>query len=286
MFTESAFIDWATAGAERGDLRVGPGDDAAVLADGTLVTVDAIVEGMHFQPGTPSDQIAAKALGCAVSDICAMGGRAEVVFVVAQMPPGTDGEALAGALRKTATALDVVLGGGDTVAAPPGALSLSVTVLGHVVDGEPWLRSGAQPGDRLVVSGPLGGSRAARHLSVRPRCDLVSRLRATRAIVHAAMDLSDGLGRDLPRLCEASSVGARIDVACLPIHADVEAQRDATAAALGDGEDFELLLALPADVARPGGLIDIGEVVATPDVVLVRNGHDEPWPSTGFEHGF
>jgi thiamine-monophosphate kinase len=163
---------------------------------------------------------------------------------------------------------------------------LSVTVLGHVADGEPWLRSGARPGDRLVVSGPLGGSGTARHLSVRPRSDLVSQLRATRAIVHAAMDLSDGLGRDLPRLCEASSVGARIDVACLPIHADVEAHRDATAAALGDGEDFELLLALPADVARPDGLIDIGEVVATPDMVLVRNGHDEPWPSTGFEHGF
>jgi thiamine-monophosphate kinase len=284
-FTEEQFIAWATGGGSR--LPVGPGDDAAVLEDGTLVCVDAIVEGVHFAPGTPPDAVARKALGCCLSDVCAMGGVGETVLVCAQLPPGSDGRHLAKALARWARAFDVELAGGDTVAAPPGALALSVTALGRCPEGaEPWLRSGARPGDRLVVSGPLGGSGAGRHLAVRPRADVVAACRAAGTVVHAAIDLSDGLGRDLPRLCAASGVGAVVRTEALPIHADVAPARDAVQAALADGEDFELLLALPPGASPPDGLVEIGRVREGSGCRLLSGGHELAWPDAGYEHVF
>lgn len=283
-FRESEFIAWATEGQGLA-LPVGPGDDAAQLADGSLIALDTVVEGVHFRSDADLADVADKAIGACVSDLCAMGGEADAVLVSAQLPPGCDGKALALGLRAAAARHGVALIGGDTVATRPGALALAVTARGPC-HGKVWTRSGGRPGDRLVVSGPLGGSRSGRHLHPVPRRDLVARLRADGTDVHACMDLSDGLGRDLPRLCAASGVGAVVEAEAVPVHDDVPADTERLAAALGDGEDFELLLALPAGSTVPDGCVIVGELRADPGLVLRRGGRDHPWPELGFEHVF
>jgi thiamine-monophosphate kinase len=283
--TEQEVIAAATEGM-LGQLPVGPGDDAAILADGTVVAVDAVVEGVHFVPGTPHARVARKALGRPLSDLCAMGARAEAVFVAALIPPGHDALGLAAALNARARAWGLTLAGGDTKRAAAGGLALAVTAVGRCHGGPPWTRAGGRPGDRLVVSGPLGGAGSGRHLDVQPRTDVVEALRGDRVPVHAAIDLSDGLGRNLPLLCAASGTGARVDAARLPVHADVADGRDRVAAVLGDGEDYELLLALPPEAGLPPGLLAIGELTAGPVIELVADGRTRPWPGGGYEHEF
>jgi thiamine-monophosphate kinase len=299
-FSEQQFIDWITAGP-RAELPTGPGDDAAVLHDGTVIALDTVVEGVHFEPGTGLDRVARKALGACLSDVCAMGAVAESVLVSAQLPPGCDGESLAAALVSWAARFAVTIAGGDTVATRPGALALAVTATGRCPAGRaPWLRSGAQVGDRLVVTGPLGGSRSGRHLDARPRADVVSWIHRHGVEVHGAIDLSDGLGRDLPRMTQASSVGARVRAGDVPRHDDIagapaggssdlgpDIDSDGSlSAALGDGEDFELLLALPTDAPLPPGVHDIGTVVAGDEVLLELADAAVPWPGGGHAHAF
>ena len=156
-------------------------------------------------------------------------------------------------------------------------------------------RGGARVGDVLSVTGPLGGSRAGRHLAFVPR---IAEARALVAwgVPHAMMDLSDGLSRDLPRLCRASGVGAEIVADRLPIHPDARGDRSAAAslaAALDDGEDFELLVAhapLTAE-ARAGlsaagvSLVEIGRVLAAEDGVRLRTARGVgPLVARGFDH--
>lgn len=284
MSREQAFIDRLTpAGPVAWPL--GPGDDGAQLPDGTLVALDTVVEGSHFEPGTDPARVARKAVGSCVSDLCALGARASAVFVAAQLPPGAPLEALADGLVAACQRYGVLLGGGDTVATRPGALALSVTALGRLPAGlAPWRRDGARPGDGLWVSGPLGGSRAGRHLDVRPRDDVVAELRGRSEPVHAAMDLSDGLAVDLPRLLSASGVGAVVDGAAVPVHPDAGEAADPLSAALCDGEDFELLLALPPGGRPPAGAVCVGRV--TDGALELRDaaGRSRPWPGEGFQH--
>jgi len=264
---------------------LGLGDDGAQLPDGTLVALDTIVEGTHFESGCDPAAVAAKALGACLSDLCALGARGHAVFVSAQLPPGAPLEALADGLVAACARYGVLLGGGDTVATRPGALALAVTALGHLPAGlAAWRRDGARPGDGLWVTGPLGGSRAGRHLDVRPRDDVVSELRGRAEPVHAAMDLSDGLAVDLPRLLAASGVGATIDAAAVPRHADTADAADPLLAALCDGEDFELLLALPAGGRPPRGAVRIGQVGDGPLRLRDADGQRHPWPRGGFQH--
>lgn len=283
-FSEEQFIAWATSRGG-GSLSVGPGDDAAILADGSVIALDTIVEGVHFDSGTDPELVARKALGACLSDLCAMGADGEAVFVSAQLTRGIDGAALARALADWSAHFGVELAGGDTVATPPGSLALSVTAVGRC-SGPPWLRSGGQAGDQLVVTGPLGGSRSGRHLSVQPRQDVVSLARTEGLAVHACLDLSDGLGVDLPRLCAASGTGAVVRAEQLPVHADVEPGRDGPDAALGDGEDFELLLALPAGSSFPASWRSIGTLLPQGPIHLERHGVRTPWPETGHVHRF
>jgi len=269
-------------------LPLGPGDDAAQLPGGWLVALDTVVESVHFRADAPRAQVAYKALAACASDFAAMGARPRWALLSAQIPAGEDSAELARGLRDAAARLGLTLAGGDTVAAPRGALALAVTLLGPAPAGELWTRGAGRPGDRLFVSGPLGGSGEGRHLQPRPRFDVVDLLRAEGCAVHAAMDLSDGLGADLPRLCTASGCGARVAAHALPIHADVHAGRDAVGAALGDGEDFELLLALPPHVEPPAaaGLHAIGTLEPGHELILERDGQARAWPALGFEHGF
>ena len=284
-FTESEFIAAITAGMA-GAVPVGPGDDAAVLADGTVLTADAITEGVHFTSGTAPELLARKALGRPLSDLCAAGAEPQQVLVVALLPAGCDGPALAAAFNAQARSFGVAIIGGDTKRTSAGALAFAVTAVGRCASGAAWRRRGARAGDALFVSGPLGGADAGRHLRITPRVDVVRALRAAGTEVHAATDLSDGLARNLRLLCAASGVGASVDAASLPVHADVAPGRDAVAAALGDGEDYELLLALPPGAAPPAGLLRIGSVTADRALRLRRDGHDLPLPSTGYEHVF
>jgi thiamine-monophosphate kinase len=156
-------------------------------------------------------------------------------------------------------------------------------------------RAGARPGDVLSVTGPLGGSLGGRHLRPRPRVAEAQAL-ARLGIPHAMMDLSDGLSRDLPRLCAASGVGVEIDAERIPVHADARDAADGRSGlehALDDGEDFELLLAhapLDADTAR--ALVDagveltvIGRVVPDREGLrLVRPGGSMPLVPRGYDH--
>ncbi len=240
------------------DLRIGPGDDCAAIGAPdapfwTLLKTDAVVEGVHFTPETEAHRIGWKALARAVSDIAAMGGEPEHALISLMAAPSLEVarlEALYGGLAACARRFGISLTGGETVRSPevagePGPLVVSVTLTGRVEAARCVCRSGGQPGDWLLVTGRLGGSFASgKHL------DFIPRLREARwlvahALPNAMMDLSDGLASDLPRLAAASGCGYELEEAALPCAEGVGPE-----AALRDGEDFELLFALPPDEAQ------------------------------------
>ena len=240
---------------------LGPGDDAAVLATpggAMVVATDALIDGVHFRLEACGGRAAArKALAVNLSDLAAMGAEPAGLLVAAVLPRPVDralfDELMAG-FREAAARYACPLLGGDTNAAD-SPLTLAVTVLGRVGPGGVVRRSGGRVGDTLSVTGPLGGSGRGRHLTFEPRLAAGAVL-ARDGIAHAMMDLSDGLSRDLPRLCEASGVGATLDAARIPRHADTEGVLER---ALHDGEDFELLVAHgPLDDAARAALAQAG----------------------------
>lgn len=275
-------------------VRVGSGDDAAVTVPGgaTATSVDALVEGVHFRRRSSSlEQIGGKALAVALSDLAAMGAEAGEAYVVLGIPSNLDEDGcleLLDGMETVATETGTALAGGDVTRAP--VLTLAVTVVGHAEQPEDFVtRSGACPGDVLVVTGELGGAAAglllledeaesdaapiARQLEPRPR------LEAGRALAEAGaramIDLSDGLGGDARHLAEASGVALQIDAGALPLADGLDevaaaAGRDPLELAVSGGEDYELLAALPADklsaatsaAAEHGGITQIGAVAA------------------------
>ncbi len=248
-------------------LLQGPGDDCAVVRRDeqwdTLLKTDAVVEGVHFVAGTEPSLIGRKALARAVSDIAAMGGIPEHALVTLFTSPQRDVQLLEGlysGMAQLASRLDISLAGGETSSLPNDGLMLSIALFGRVEHGRALLRSGGKPRDVLCVSGPLGGSFASgRHLTFEPRVSLARELLLSSSPPHAAMDLSDGLSADLPRLAAASQCGFSIDVNLLPLQPDCSIQQ-----ALTDGEDYELLLALAPESApqmcEQYGLVPIGRL--------------------------
>ena len=231
------------------DVAVGAGDDCAVLRfPGNprllqLFKTDVVVEGVHFLTGTPAPAVGWKALCRTVSDVAAMGGWPTSAVITLIVPPNRPMRWVTGlyrGLRRAADAHRVSIVGGETSRMPGnGPAVVNVSLLGTVEKHRCVLRSGGRAGDVLLVTGKLGGSLAGWHLRFTPRLDqarwLTENFRPT-----AMMDLSDGLAADLPRLASASGTGFHLDEASLP------RRRGATLAqALGDGEDFELLFALP-----------------------------------------
>ena len=292
-------------------LEVPPGDDAAVLRPPaerrTVVTVDMLMEGTDFVLGHDCSPRAVghKALAVNLSDLAAMAARPEAVVVSVALPRhGGDalGRGLLDGILPLATAHGCVLAGGDTNAWD-GPLVISITAIGSVPPGRAWRRDGACVGDLLVVSGSCGGSLLGRHLAVTPRCREALAI-ADRFEVHAAIDISDGLSLDLARVMEASGTAAMIDLAAVPIHADAVQMaaepgdgRSPLDHALGDGEDFELLLALPAaeahrlvaeGVALTGTAFTvIGQVVAGRGLAgRAADGTTAPLDPRGYEHAF
>jgi thiamine-monophosphate kinase len=263
-------------------LVLGAGDDAAVLqlTEGMqlVATADMLMDGVDFRVGEHDPAANGhKALAVNLSDLAAMAAR-PVAALVSLCLPRTGGEALAkqlyAGLLATAARYDVAIAGGDTNSWD-GPLVISVTALGEVRPGREWRRGGARPGDRILVTGSFGGSILGRHLAVTPRV-AESLWLADNAAIHAAIDVSDGLSLDLSRVAEASGCGAVIDLDKVPIADDARrlAQQSGDGVsplehALGDGEDFELILAAPPDEAQrlpavlpPGTpLTDIGSFI-------------------------
>ena len=246
-----------------GQIVTGPGDDCAVVrtASGNLllITVDQVVEDRHFAPDMPLDLIARKAVARSVSDIAAMGGVPAWGLATGLLPSGyPHGDALFDAMARWARHWGCPLIGGD-IATGSERLNLTVTIAGTMAPGHaPVLRSGAKPGDGLWLSGALGNSFASgRHASFEPRLRQGQWAAAVGA--HAMIDLSDGLGRDAGRVGVASGVRLMIEAGSLPLHEGCIDWRQAAA----EGEDYELLIALPEGVEPLEGLAGpVGRVEA------------------------
>jgi thiamine-monophosphate kinase len=243
---------------------VGPGDDCAVLDVGLpdrllLFKTDAVVESIHFTSETAPEKIGHKALGRCLSDVAAMAGTPSAALVTIALPRSFDPgfvEAIYTGMNDLARRHGVAIVGGETTTNPGGTL-ISVALLGFVPRGKGILRSGAEAGDAIFVTGELGGSLAGKHLEFEPRLAEAHWL-AQHFQVHAMLDVSDGLAGDLRHLLAASRVGADLNSASIPISR--EARRAAKAgssakpallAALTDGEDFELLFTVASRDAVP-----------------------------------
>lgn len=234
-------------------LLVGPGDDCAVVARDdawdTLLKTDVVVEGLHFLPETRPERIGRKALARAVSDIAAMGGIPEHALITVLCHPSRPVALLEGiyrGLNSLASEFGISLAGGETSGLPYDGLVINVALTGRVERGLSVLRSGGSPGDQLFVSGVLGGSFPSEwHLDFEPRVELARGLLKAGIRPSAMMDLSDGLGTDLPRLAAASRCGFEIDEQALPCRPGFS-----PADAVSHGEDYELLLALPPEGVR------------------------------------
>lgn len=249
---EEKIVAQLTRGLPLGpQVRVGAGDDCAVIGGPRdqrwrLLKTDAVVEGVHFLSGENMRRVGWKALARAVSDIAAMGGEPREALVSLAIDPDADfavvGELYAG-LKRAARKFGVSIVGGET-SRSPGPLFISIALTGDVERDRCILRSGGKPGDGLFVTGRLGGSLAAKHLDFTPRL-AEARWLTQHFHPRAMMDLSDGLGMDLPRLAGASGCGFELWLDALPLTKGCTADQ-----ALGDGEDFELLFAVkPADEA-------------------------------------
>lgn len=242
---------------ERANVRppvvVGIGDDAAVLRHAAetqeVVTTDMLMDGVDFRVGEAAPElIGRKCLAVNLSDLAAMGARPTAAFVSVALPRAVGqqfAERLFAGLFNLADEFEVTIAGGDTNSWE-GPLVVSVTALGDVSLRGPVLRSGAQPGDSIFVTGACGGSLGGRHFLFTPRIHEAQAL--LRIVpVHAMIDISDGFAADLHHILEESRVGAIIQADAVPIHSDVPlefAHPDRLRAALGDGEDFELLFTI------------------------------------------
>ncbi len=306
----------ALTAMKHNQLVQGVGDDAAVIrtapepAPYLLVTTDILVEDRHYKrQWAEAHQIGEKAVECNVSDIAAMGGIPTWMFISLVLPRETDvtwAEGLYRGIRRACERHGVIVAGGDTTEGEPGAIN--ITLLGTATPEELCLRSHAQPGDLLMVTGTLGASAAAlalllnhqtpsdyllkKHLT--PAC----RLEASRRIAplaHAMIDISDGLGSEVHHICRQSRVGAQIQANAIPLHDDVVAAAGilgvpAYTLGLSGGEDFELLFSIAPQKAE--GLKDMGldchqvgmvEKPATGPRLIDPQGLSVPLPG-GFDH--
>jgi thiamine-monophosphate kinase len=232
--------------ADAKKVLTGVGDDCAVLrGEGKnhylLFKTDAVVEGVHFTSREKPELIGRKALARALSDLAAMGAAPLAAIITLGLARRESVQRLKGVyagLEKTAKKYGVALVGGETTRAKE--LFLNVALLGECRGYTPVLRSGAKSGDLIVVTGALGGTLAnRRHLLFEPRVAEGQWL-AKNKYATALMDLSDGLGADLPRLAEASRVSFHLAPESVP-----RARGASVAAALNDGEDYELLFTVP-----------------------------------------
>ena len=248
-------------------------DDAALVdvPDGQslVMTKDLIVAGVHFLPDDPADLIARKLLRVNLSDLAAMGAVPVAYLLGVALPESVDEDwlkAFSAGLGADQKTYGIHVIGGDTVATP-GPLTLSLTALGTVARGSAISRAGAKPGDDIYVSGTLGDAALGLKMlqgELAPASqDLIDRYRlprprvamglALRGLASAAADISDGLIADLGHICEASSTGASIQEAELPLsppaRVALEANPELIASILAGGDDYELVVTAPPQAA-------------------------------------
>ena len=299
------------------------GDDAAILkasGDDIVVTTDAVVEGVHFLADDPPDTVARKALRVNLSDLAAKGAT-PAGFVLTLALRAADDSWLTPFTRGLGSDVGLFgcpLLGGDTVSTP-GPVMISITAFGRVPAGRMVRRSGAKPGDRVVVTGTIGdaalgldilkGGAAAALADAGAKAMLIGRYRvpqprnalakALRDHAHAAMDVSDGLAGDLAKLCGVSGVSAVIDAPSIPLSAAAAAllARGSVGidAIVSGGDDYEILCAIPEDgfevFAQAAGhagvaVTSIGMVVAGSSVprLLDGEGREIALPRLSYSH--
>jgi thiamine-monophosphate kinase len=307
-----------------GPAGLGLRDDAALLAAApgheVVVTVDALVERVHFLPEDAAASVARKALGVNVSDLAAKGADPLGFVLALALPPGWTEAWLADfaqGLERAAAEWSCPLIGGDTVKTS-GPLSISVTALGQVPEGRMVRRNAARVGDIACVTGTIGDGAlglvlrsapawavglssqqrehlADRYLHPRPRVALASILREHAT---AAMDISDGLAGDLAKMARASGLSAVIDVAQIPLSegatAALAAESDLIDRILTGGDDYEILCSVPEDrlesfhrEAHKAGvsLTAIGRFVDGEDLPAFRHvGGEKRYPAGSFSH--
>jgi len=297
----------------RRDVLVGVGDDAALLevpaGQALAAATDTLVEGRHFLPDAPPESVGHQALAVNLSDLAAMGAEPAWALLALSLPePDTHWlEGFARGFHALADRAGLTLVGGDTVRGPR---VVTVQVLGFVPAGLALRRDGARPGDVLYASGSLGDAAAGLQLLRDGRradtdSSLVRRYRfaeprlalgmALRGVASAAIDVSDGLLGDLGKLCDASGVGAILELEQLPLSRALLASFDATQAerfALGGGDDYELAFAVPraavsemeTSLATIGRITRIGEIVTGHGVRCQRAGQTVEPEIAGYDH--
>ncbi len=259
------------------EVSVGPGDDCAVISQrgskwDQLLKTDTIVEGIHFDPTASAAAVGWKALCRSISDVAAMGGESQFALITLGLNSDANVswvKKLYSGISRAASRYNVEIVGGETVRTI-GPAFITASLTGRVEHGRAVLRSDAKIGDAVLVTGNLGGSIDGWHLKFQPRV-AEGRWLGQSGKVHAMMDLSDGLGADLPRLARASGLDFRLFENAIPIRRGSNLDQ-----ALNDGEDYELLFTASAR-ELPDLLIDwrtnfpalplsvIGEIVEPTD---------------------
>lgn len=280
--------------------RQGPGDDCARIVPprgrALMWTTDQVALGVHARRDATPEQLAVKLLRRSLSDLAAAGAQpwaASWTIAAPRRTPFAVLERLAHAFLAEARDFDLPVVGGDASCA--GALVLSCSLLGLEARGGTPGRAGARAGDLLCVTGRLGGAvSSGRHLRPEPRLAEGRRL-AERYGAHAMMDLSDGLAKDLPRLLARSGVGAALDLDALPRALELPAGARGLASAVGEGEDYELLVALAPkqaeralrdSVLKQCGFTVIGSVRARRGLRCRLDGKPAAMPVGGWEHAW
>jgi thiamine-monophosphate kinase len=297
-------------------ILTGIGDDCAVLRldrgpkTDALVTTDFSLEGIHFRRDWhPAESVGHRCLARGLSDIAAMGGEPVAAFLSLALPrnlPQSWVDRFMRGLVGLGKRFGVTLAGGDTAESPNGILA-DIVVVGTVPKGEALLRSGARAGDRIFVSGELGGSAAAvarmqktkrkvnprdfpRHFYPEPRVELGSILRQ-RGLASAMIDTSDGLSTDLAHLCEESGVGAEVEANAVPLASVGKPAREVDLdLALHGGEDYELLFTVPANRRVPSRIAgvpitQIGRIIRKRKILLLnQTGASVEFLPQGWEH--
>jgi len=322
-----AAISRLLSGSQPG-VVVGVGDDAAVLEPGRgqqVLTTDLLIEGVHFERASISPRdLGAKAVTVNVSDVAAMGGSPRAAVAGIGLAPDVEAAwvmELYGGMRDACAEYALSLVGGDTNRAD--LVVVSVTVVGEVSPGRAVTRSGARTGDAIVVTGALGAAAGGLALSrsqpatmttalskpwgralldalARPIARVGEGQTLAQSGAHAMMDLSDGLAKDLSRLCLASGVGARIELDAVPVAEPLRAGAaslgvDALELALAGGEDYELVATLdPPDAEAARRVLDerfgvtlatVGTIIDGEGVVAVGDdGRETPLGSMGWDH--
>jgi thiamine-monophosphate kinase len=313
-FAERLLISRIRSQAARGrGIATGIGDDCAILqippGHQMLVTTDFSLEGVHFRrEWHRPEAVGHRCLARGLSDIAAMGGIPVAAFLSLALPrklPQSWVNRFAKGLLKLADQFGVSLAGGDTAQSPGGILA-DIVVLGSVPKGKAVLRSGARPGDRIYVTGALGGAAAAldllfsgrklrpanfpRHFHPMPRIEVGEFLRS-KSLASAMIDLSDGLSTDLAHICEESGVGAEIRADAVPRAEIGKPAREVDLKfALHGGEDYELLFTAPRGKRVPSriagvDITQIGEATRGRSVVLTsQSGRRIKLRQQGWQH--